>query len=77
MSFFVVQISVNGKHFTFIAMFYKNINSLLFIRATIIVKSVGKVAFFTSFFFLPPPAPGPMLSKTLMFARNCSVIFQH
>ena len=37
-------------------------------RSTIIVKIVGKgVFFFTSFFSLPSPAPGPMLSKTLFF----------
>ena len=40
---------------------------MLQVKPTIIVKSVGKVAFFTSF-FLPPPAPGPILSKRLMFA---------
>ena len=34
-------------------------------EATIIVKSVGKVAFLP-LFFLPPPAPGPMFSKTLI-----------
>ena len=48
-------------------------------RSTIIVKIVGKgVFFFTSFFSLPSPAPGPMLSKTLFFVDpNCSVISQH
>ena len=40
------------------------------VLTTIIVKSVGKVAFSTSFFPPPDPlpiAPGPRLSKTLMF----------
>ena len=35
-------------------------------EATIIVKSVGKVAFLP-LFFLPPLDPGPMFSKTLIF----------
>ena len=38
------------------------------LKTTIIVISVGKAPFFTSF-FLPSPAPGPVLSKTLMFVR--------
>ena len=40
---------------------------------TIIVKSVGKVAFFTSSF--PPPAPGPMLIETLMFVRVIVLLY--
>ena len=41
---------------------------------TIIVKSVGKVAFFTSSF--PSfPAPGPMLIKTLMFVRVIILLY--
>ena len=40
--------------------------NMLQVKPTVIVKSVGKVAFFSSF-FLPPPAPGPILSKSLMF----------
>ena len=58
------------------------------VLTTIIVKSVGKVAFSTSFF--PPPnppnpppppppptapGPGPMLSKTLMFV--CVIVMLH
>ena len=30
-------------------------------------KLLGRLFFFTSFFSLPSPAPGPMLSKTLFF----------
>ena len=43
---------------------------------TIIVKSDGKVAFFTSSFLSPPPpAPGPMLIKTLMFVRVIVLLY--
>ena len=42
---------------------------------TIIVKSVGKVAFFTSSFPSPPPTPGPMLIKTLMFVRVIVLLY--
>ena len=42
--------------------------------ATIIVKSVGKVAFLNSF-FLPPPAPGPMLINTLMFVHVIVLLY--
>ena len=49
---------------------------LIFCTQTIIVKSIGKVAFLTSF-FLPLPVPDPMLSKTYVCAPNCSVISQH
>ena len=40
----------------------------------IIDKSVEKVAFLISF-FLPPPAPGPMLSKMLMFVRLIILLY--
>ena len=43
-------------------------------EATIIVKSVGKVAFLP-LFFLPPPAPGPMLSKTLIFVHVIVLLY--
>ena len=43
-------------------------------KATIIVKSVGKVAFLPVL-FLPPPAPGPMLIKTLMFVRVIVLLY--
>ena len=55
--------------------FYKRLK-LIFCTQTIIVKSIGKVAFLTSF-FLPIPVPDPMLSKTYVCAPNCSVISQH
>ena len=48
---------------------------------TIIVKSDGKVAFFTSSFLSPPrppPRPWPNVDKNVnVCARNCSVISQH
>ena len=43
-------------------------------EATIIVKSVGKVAFLP-LFFLPPLAPGPMLSKTLIFVHVIGLLY--
>ena len=43
---------------------------------TIIVKSLGKAACFSiPRFFLPPPAPGPMLSKTLMLMRVIVLLY--
>ena len=44
------------------------------VLTTIIVKSAGKVAFSTSF-FPSSRAPGPMLSKTLMFV--CVIVLLH
>ena len=49
--------------------------NMLQVKPTIIVTSVGKVAFFTSF-FLPSPAPGPILSKSLMFVGEIVLLFQ-
>ena len=43
---------------------------------TIIVKSDGKVAFFTSS-FSPYRAPGPMLIKTLMFVRVIVLLYSN
>ena len=43
-------------------------------KATIIVKSVGKVAIFTCS-FPSSPAPGPMLIKTLMFVRVIVLLY--
>ena len=44
---------------------------------TIIVKSVGKVAFFTSF-FPSSPRPWPNVEQNVnVCARNCSVTSQH
>ena len=43
---------------------------------TIIIKSVGKVAFFTSS-FSSYPAPGPMLIKTLMFVRVIVLLYSN
>ena len=51
--------------------------SSVFKRATIIVKSVGKVTFFTSPF---SSSPHPWLNvdqNVNVCARNCSVISQH
>ena len=46
-------------------------------RSTIIVKSVGKVAFFTSS-FSSSPHPWPNVDQNVnVCARNCSVISQH
>ena len=42
------------------------------LQTTIIVKSVGKVAFFTSSF---PSSPAPMLIKTLMFVRVIVLLY--
>ena len=51
------------------------LNALL--KATIIVKSVGKVAFFTSS-FSSSPHPWPNVDQNVnVCARNCSVISQH
>ena len=48
-------------------------------QPTITVKSVGKVAFFTSSFPSPPPpppqAPGPVLIKTLMLVRIIVLLY--
>jgi len=54
-------------------------NDELSVIPTIIVKIVGKAATFYLFFPLLSPAPGPMLSKTLMFVPVTvqSVISQH
>ena len=43
---------------------------------TIIVKSDGKVAFFTSS-FSPYRAPGPMLIKTLIFVRVIVLLYSN
>ena len=48
--------------------------SVVLEQATIIVISVGKVAFFTSS-FPSSPAPGPMLIKTLMFVRVIVLLY--
>ena len=47
------------------------------LNTTIIVKSVGKVAFFASFFFLLSPVPGPVLRKTLMFVRVIVLLYRN
>ena len=53
--------------------FYKRFK-LIFCTQTIIVKSLGKVAFLT-FFFLPLPVPDPLLSKTLLFVRLIVLLY--
>ena len=56
--------------------FYKRLK-LISYSPTIIVKSVGKVAFFTSS-FPSSPHPWPNVDQNVnVCARNCSVICQH
>ena len=56
--------------------FYKRLK-LISYSSTIIIKSVGKVAFFTSS-FSSSPHPWPNVDQTVnVCARNCSVISQH
>ena len=44
---------------------------------TIIVKSVGKAAIFYLLFSRLSPAPGPMLSKTLMFVPVIVLLYSN